>query len=150
MWQQTSRPGGYSLLEILLVLAIIGIVLAGVAVSYVQADNRRIEDQAARLRVLLAQVSDRAALSNRRHRLIMSAEEIQIQEFVDARWRNVFLHQARTEKWVEGVRLQNPSLQIFIDSSGLISAQEVHLRYQQIDRRLMISPFGEVSFAGQR
>ena len=116
----TSPPKGFSLLEVLVVLAMVGLLMGVTALSFRQVESRRLQEEGERLSLVIAAVSDRAALLNRRHRLSVDAEGYRVDEWQRGEWRLVGETPVQARAWAHGVRPQQ-SGQITTDGVGLLT-----------------------------
>lgn len=147
MWQPTYRPRGFSLIEVLVVLAIISIALTGITLSYVQAESRKIDEQASQLAAILQTVSDRASLTNRRHRVQLTAEGFLIEEYFRGQWRGGLAEPLQARPWRDDVSFTGSPTTLIAESTGLFSEGTFWLRIGQRESRLATNAFGEVQVA---
>lgn len=147
MWQPISRPRGFSLIEVLVVLAIISVALTGISISFFQSDVRKIDEQVSQLSEIFQTVSDRASLLNRLHRIQLSAGGIQVDEFFRGQWRGNLSDPLQTRPWRDGVSFVDPPITLVVESTGLFSTSVFRLQYGQQQNRVSTNAFGEVSVA---
>lgn len=108
-----GRQRGFSLLELILVLVIIGIVLSAITLSIT---NRRLDNlqlEAQRLQALISMATDQAVISNQEYGLSIDDSEYQFliydQGNDEAKWVPVddqSMRQFQTRKFPEGVSVR--------------------------------------------
>lgn len=105
------RSGGFTLVEILVVLAVIGITLALASGRLFVTDAERVRLESERLLALLEEVRDRAAFSGHAMALRLTDEGIEFLERdphrMEASWRTPEGGAASASwRWREGVRVE--------------------------------------------
>ena len=142
----TSHPKGFSLLEVLVVLAIVGLLLGATTLSFRQAESRRLQEEAERLSLVIAAVSDRAAMMNRRHRLSLDAQGYRVEEWVRGEWRALTDAPLQARDWGHGV-LPERRMELISNGIGGVTPLEVQLQRSDARLTLRVSALGEVQFA---
>ena len=142
----TSPPKGFSLLEVLVVLAIVGLLLGTTTLSFRQAESRRLQEEAERLSLVIAAVSDRAAMMNRRHRLSLDAQGYRVDEWVRGEWRALKDAPLQARDWSHGVRALEPA-QLVTDGIGLVTPTDWVLARGRDQLRVGVNALAEVRFA---
>jgi general secretion pathway protein H len=142
-----ARPSGFTLVEILVVLAIIGVVTGGVLLSFgLLGSDRRLTDEADRLTALLGLAADRAELEVRDHGLRVHHDGYEFLVW-DARrreWQPARDDALRARRWPSGLgaevridgrpivlpKRRDPSAppQLGVDARGEFNAFELRLR----------------------
>ncbi|MEY2776180.1 MAG: hypothetical protein RLY30_278 [Pseudomonadota bacterium] len=142
----TSPPKGFSLLEVLVVLAIVGLLLGTTTLSFRQMESRRLQEEGERLSLVIAAVSDRAALLNRRHRLTVDADGYRVEERQRGEWRLVQESPLQARAWSHGVRPDQPG-QVTTDGVGLLTPAEFRLVRAADQLSVQVNALAEVRLA---
>ena len=106
MRHNRKSVGGFSLLELIIVLVIIGVLLAAVTISMSdrRLDNLKVDAQ--RIEALVKLAIDQAVINNREIGLLIEDDGYQFLEFEDENWRPLSTANARRfsgRKLAEGV-----------------------------------------------
>ncbi len=147
MWRPTSHPKGFSLIEVLVVLAIISIALTGITLSYVQAESRRIDEQASQLSAIFQAVSDRASLTNRRHRIQLDIHGFSVEEYYHGQWHGILSGPLQKRSWRDAISYVDSPMTLNVETTGLFSESVFKLRLGQREAQLVTNAFGEVQVA---
>jgi prepilin-type N-terminal cleavage/methylation domain-containing protein len=123
----TSPPKGFSLIETLVVLAMVGIVMAAASLSFVQSGRKGLEAHASRLQMLAAAVSDRAVLLNRPHRLVVDRQGIWVEERLRGQWRDGLPPPFQFRPWTDHVGLASEPLILGFSRTGQTTGAEFTL-----------------------
>jgi type II secretion system protein H len=141
----TSPPKGFSLLETLVVVAILGLVMAMAGLSLFQAADRKLQSQVDRLQAVLQTVSDRAAIMQRDHRLILSKEGFWIEEQRRGQWLQQTAFPMQYRSWETGLSFQGETAVVRIDRTGLIEPSQLDFEQRGHSVILLVDPFARVS-----
>lgn len=124
----TSAPRGFSLLELLVVMVILGITVATVSTSVFQAESRRLALAADQFSAVLAATSDRAALLNRPHRIRVGPQGFVPEELFRGDWRADLPAPLGERAWGPPTRAAvNAPVTVRIDRTGLVEANRILL-----------------------
>lgn len=100
-------------------MAIIGVSLATASISIGQAEGRRLSAQAEQVALVLESAADRAASLSRPHRLVLSPQGYQVEEFFRGQWRAPLGRPLQPRAWGDGIAPLGPSAPLLIDRDGL-------------------------------
>ena len=142
---QTSPPRGFSLLEVLIVLAVVSILLATTMLSFRQVESRKLYEEAERLSLLVSAVSDRAAMTSRRHRLSVSLTEVRVESHSRGEWVVLDDHFYRQRPWGSGVRPEAEMSWVFDEMGRVSPERSLSLIRAQDSLRLSINALGDVA-----
>lgn len=129
-----------------MVLAIVGLLLGATTLSFRQAESRRLQEEAERVSLVIAALSDRAALMNRRHRLSIEEEGYRVFEWHRGEWHTVREAPLRARAWAQGVRPLSLG-QITTDGTGLLTPAEFTLVRAQVQLLVQVNALAEVTLA---
>lgn len=124
-------------------LAMVGLLMGVTALSFRQVESRRLQEEGERLSLVVAAVSDRAAMVNRRHRLLVDSEGYRSEEWVRGAWQPVSDAPLQARTWGHGVRPQQVG-QVVTDGAGLASPVEWVLVRAQDRLRVEVNALAEV------
>jgi len=100
-----SPPRGFSLIETLVVLALVGILMASVSLGFLQSNKKSLQAHADRLQLLASVVSDRSVLLNRPHRLVIDHQGVWVEEWSRGQWLGQLPPPFHFRPWMERVEL---------------------------------------------
>ena len=140
----TSPPKGFSLLETLVVVAILGLVMALAGLSLFQAADRKLQFQVDRLQAVLQTVSDRAALMQRDHRVVMNDEGFWVEERRRGDWLQQLAFPMQFRSWEAGLVFQGETAAIRVDRTGLVEPVKLDFKLANRSVRLVVDPFAKV------
>jgi len=123
----TSPPRGFSLIETLVVLAMLGIVMATASLSFVQSGKKGLEAHASQLQLLAAAVSDRAVLLNRPHRLVVDRQGVWVEERLRGQWRDGLPPPFQFRPWTDHVGLASEPVVLGFSRAGQTGGAELTL-----------------------
>lgn len=84
--QLLSRKAGFTLLELLIVLVILGIMLGAVTLTSIQTDQQRLQTDAQRIAILLQLAREEAIVRNHPTAFEATQQGYQFLELIDGRW----------------------------------------------------------------
>jgi prepilin-type N-terminal cleavage/methylation domain-containing protein len=118
-------PRGFSLFEILVVIAIIAISTTLVSVSFSHNGEKRVFNEAARFRTIIETVSDRAAILQRPMIVVLRPDGYKVKERIHGNW--VLLNEGFLSPYhlQEEVRTSSNSKEIFINGMGFMDKGEI-------------------------
>ncbi len=120
-----SPPRGFSLLEILVVVAIIAISSTFVSISITNNEKKIVFNEASRFRTIIETVSDRAAILQRPMLLNLKPDGYEVKERRHGRWiliKEGFLQPYDLEK---RVRISSILDEIFVNGMGFMRRGEI-------------------------
>lgn len=144
---RTLHPRGFSLIEILVVLAIVSIALTTVSLSLFRPASKTFDVELQRLERIIELTSERAILLGREHRLVMASGGYRIEERFLGSWRPISVSPFQARPWSEGLRLGASQIDIPISASGAVTESEVVLSFDNQSRRLQIDAVGKFQVA---
>ncbi len=83
-----SRTGGFTLLEILVVIVIISIVISFASMSFDSAPEK-LDHEAKRLTALMKLVSEEAIMNSREYRVVFTADSYAFAKLAGGEWREI-------------------------------------------------------------
>ena len=142
--RRTSPPRGFSLLETLVVVAVLGLVMALAGLSLFQAADRKLQTQVDRIQAVLNAVSDRAAVMQRAHRLVISAEGFWVEERRRGEWLQQLTFPMQFRSWESGLVFEGEPAYIRVDRTGLVEPSRIN--FKKADRSIVITvdPFAKL------
>lgn len=140
----TSRPQGFSLIEVLVVLAIVSIALLSVTLQTDSAPFRNLESEKKRLGILVHALSERASILGRTHKVVFGGAEVSFFEFGPLGWRKLDQPPFESRSLSHGVftRHQGESLEMVIDGFGANDPTEVVLGLDSLRTTISFDAFG--------
>lgn len=146
-----SHARGFTLLEVLAVLFIIGIIVSFASLSVNQSSSRVVEDEARRLHGLLRMASDEAVLKGQELALQFNSQSYAFVQLKEDKWLPVDQDRLLREREVpEGIELQltlegvamsleenEQPPRIFLLSSGELTPFELTLVAPESDKYLL-------------
>jgi prepilin-type N-terminal cleavage/methylation domain-containing protein len=120
-----STPRGFSLFEILVVIVIIGMSTLFVSISVTNNGQRKVFNEAVRLRTIIETVADRAAIFQRPMIISIQPHGYEVKERIQGNWillKEGFLSPYRIE---EQVRTSSKNNEILINGMGFTNRGEI-------------------------
>lgn len=118
---QISPPRGFSLVEVLVALAVVAVMLAAVALAVRQPTARVLATELTRVEQLLQISADRAASLGREHRMVLSPSGYRIEERVLGQWKEPQGLPLQPRQWPEGWQATASPAEVLITPQGLVS-----------------------------
>lgn len=141
---RTSHPRGFSLIEVLVVLAIISIALTAVSLSLTRPANKSFELELQRFERITLAASERAMMLGRAHRLVMDSQGYQVDEYFMGQWRQVPVSPFERRRWPEPISAKESRTEILISPSGPVAEREFSLLSGSREQRLRIDVMGRL------
>jgi prepilin-type N-terminal cleavage/methylation domain-containing protein len=116
----TSPPKGFSLLETLVVVAILGLLMAVAGLSLFQVGERKFRTEGDRIAAVVVAVSDRAAIMQRDHRLIFDRNGFRIEEQRRGQWIQQAAFPMQPRQWNAELYYQGEPVVVRVDRTGLV------------------------------
>lgn len=140
-----SPPRGFSLLETLVVIAIVGFLMAVAGLSLFQAGERKFKAEGDRIAAVLLAVSDRAAIMQRDHRLIFDRDGLRVEEQRRGRWvrQNAFPLQPR--QWNTELQYLGEPIVVRVDRTGLVQPESIPMVLSSQTVMLVINQAAQTS-----
>ncbi len=142
--QQISRPGGFSLLEVLVVMAVMGIVMASAIHALRLAYHAGPEPLYRQVQRAVVLASDRAVTTHRAHRVHFSPQGWILEEQVKGIWSAIPVTDRVHGVWAAGSVPEVASGALIVDPVGLVSPAVLRFRQAGQHVALSVSPTGEV------
>ena len=139
---RTSHPRGFSLLEILVVLAIISIAMTTVSLSLFRPASKTFDVELQRLELITQMASERAVLLGREHRIVMAPEGYRVEERFSGSWRLLTASPFQARPWPVGFRVNASQIDVPISTAGAVAESEVSFSLGNQSRRLQINVLG--------
>lgn len=142
---QTSPPKGFSLLEVLTVLAIASLLLASVSLSLGQSQLRQLEMEKKKLALLIQATTSRSATLGIDHTILISEHGLRFYEH-----RNGLLEELKTppfqpRPWPKGMSVQvEGSRELRAGSIGLFSPAVIRLELAGSHTRAVFDAMGRL------
>ena len=139
-----SPPRGFSLLETLVVIAILGLLMAVAGLSLFQVGERKFKAEVDRVSAVVVAVSDRAAITQRDHRLIFDLDGFRVEEQRRGQWlqQNAFPMQPR--QWNSELHYRGDPEVVRIDRTGLVQAARLPMVLARQNVVLVINATAQV------
>lgn len=139
---QTYPQRGFSLIEVLVVLAIVSIALTAVSLSVTRPSGKAASLEMQRLERVIQLVTERSVLLGREHRLVFDATGYGIEERFQGHWRAVSVAPYQTRRWPEFIQLTAARFELAISAAGIVNEQEFVLRVNGFDQTVRINALG--------
>lgn len=123
----TSLPRGFSLVELLVALAVVAVLLVSVVWAVKQPASRALANELARFEQILQAGSDRAASLGREHRLVLTDSGYQLEERLLGEWKRIEVSPLHPRDWPSGWRAKAAPQQVLISPQGLVSPVQLLL-----------------------
>ena len=117
-----SPPRGFSLLETLVVIAILGLMMAVAGLSLFQVGERKFKAEADRIAAIVVAVSDRAAITQRDHRIIFDRDGLRIEEQRRGQWLHQTVFPMQPRQWNTELSYQGEPVVVRVNRTGLVQA----------------------------
>lgn len=117
---RTFPPKGFSLIEVLVALAILAVVLSTVSLAVGSADGRAIKLEEQRFSKLLLALVDRAATLSREHRIQLRQHGYQVYELHRGQWRLLESAPFSPRQLPVGMQTISATSMIDIESLGVV------------------------------
>lgn len=118
MYRQISAPRGFSLIEMLVGLFIVGLLLGITSISLGTLVASQPKAQASIIQRTLEMVSERAIMLNRPHRVVFDKDSFWVEEFVRGKWRRDIPPPFQQRFWQYDFQLENPPVTVEINRLG--------------------------------
>ena len=142
---------GFTLVELLVVLVIVGLMASVVVLSF-PGGGSALEEDAQRFAARTAALRDNAILQSRPMAVQVTPSGYSFLERRRGSWSVLEDKPFTSTNWSSGVSAalgENGSLLLSFESTGLPSEPvEIGLRLEQYERRVRISPMGDVKLVG--
>lgn len=122
--QDLSRKAGFTLLELLIVLVILGIMLGAVTLTSIQTDKQRLQTDAQRIAVLLQLAREEAIVRNHPTAFEVNQQGYQFIELLNGKW--VTLSDLDTLRARE---FSFPSVRIDIEPNEQLSSEKIRILF---------------------
>jgi len=139
---QTSAQRGFSLLEVLVVLAIVGVLLSGVTLAFNQTDARRLEQSIHRLEVSLQYAAEQAAVTGQTHRLVIQPHGFEFERLRAGTWQPILEPPLSAFQWPSGVSVKADTDAIEIHADGLSQPFQMQASLGQQRREVNFDALG--------
>ncbi len=104
---RSPRATGFSLIELLVVVAIIGVLAAALAISIGGSSRRVLDNTAARFQALLGQACEQAELTGREVGVVVDAGGYAFERLDGNEWRALGgSGELRARRWPDGLRIE--------------------------------------------
>lgn len=151
------KTSGFTLIELMVVMFIIGLTLALVQVNLMPSDSAQLQDESARLMTVLGAVQDEVAASGRGMALEITDDGYRFYQRKSAGWESVEISPFAAHHFAQGVRWGERRLdgqplvvkQRAIWSPG-VPPPELSLKLialDQSERQLVLDPLGRLHLA---
>lgn len=141
---RTSRPRGFSLVETLVVLAIVSIALLSITVQTDSSAARQLDAEKKRVGLLIHALSERASILARPHRAVFSRSHLTFYELSPSGWRQIKQSPFEFRHFPNGIFLASSeeTTEIDIDAFGAIVPSQMVLRLNHLQVTLSIDALG--------
>ena len=142
---QISPPKGFSLLEVLTVLAIAGLLLASVSLSVGQSQLRQLEIEKKKLALLIQATTSRSAALGIDHTIIISEQGLRFYEHRNGVLEELTSPPFQPRSWPKGMSVQvegRPDLRA--RSIGLFSPAVLHLELAESRTKAVFDAMGRL------
>ena len=140
-----SPPKGFSILETLVVIAIVGFLMAVAGLSLFQAGERKFKAEGDRIAAVLLAVSDRAAIMQRDHRLIFDQDGLRVEEQRRGRWVQQQAFPLQPRPWNSDLHYLGEPIVVLVDRTGLVQPQRVPMTLSSQTVTLVINQAAQAS-----
>ena len=120
-----SPPRGFSIFEVLIVIAIIGISTLLISISISSSEKKKVFKEASRFSTIIQTVSDRAAIFRRPMIINLKSDSYEIRERTRGNW--VLLNKGflSPHTFTDNVRSSYKNDEIYINGMGYVTRGEV-------------------------
>ncbi len=119
--EQTSPPRGFSLVELLVALAVVAVMLGSVAWAVRQPASRALSTELTRLEQILQVSADRAASLGREHRMLLGPTGYRVEERLLGQWTGLEAMPLQPRVWPKGWQAVATPTEVMISPQGLVS-----------------------------
>lgn len=135
-----NRHKGFTLIEILVVLAIIGIFISTAVVNFDQVTAKRLGNQGHKLEAWLRALAEESALTNEYIgiKYIASKRQLVPLVFAEKRWR--LLANIRAYQWSDLVDVRVLVGEEEVKSAGDLALEALKAQYEKVDEEIAINP----------
>jgi prepilin-type N-terminal cleavage/methylation domain-containing protein len=119
-----SPPRGFSLIEVLLTLAIVSIALATVSLSLGRSSTQAAESELRRFEQVVRISSERAVLLAREHRVLLTSTGYEMNERFQGQWRSISEPEYQRYQWKHISRFETQGDEIRMSSLGHINEKD--------------------------
>lgn len=141
----TSPPKGFSLIEVLVTLAIVAIALSGLmSITFQRSHEQILKMEFDRLEQLLKVTTERAVLLGREHRVVMNAIGYHADERFQGQWRTLDTQPFKQYRWSQSARPAAIEQELRIAATGDVSEKEVIFVAADRTLAVRISALGQV------
>ncbi len=149
--EQNCHETGFTLVELMIVLVILGLMASVVILSFPDGSND-LEQDAQKFAARTAALRDNAILQSRPMAVQVTPSGYSFLERRKGAWSVMEDKPFRSTNWSAGVTAEvgeTGPLLISFESTGLPSDRaEVRLAYKDVARNIVIAPMGDVQLAG--
>lgn len=119
--EQTSPPRGFSLIELLVALAVVAIMLGSVALAVRQPASRALSTEFTRFEQILQVSADRAASLGREHRMLLGPTGYRVEERLLSQWTALEGMPLQPRVWPTGWQAVASPSEVVISPQGLVT-----------------------------
>jgi prepilin-type N-terminal cleavage/methylation domain-containing protein len=139
-----SPPRGFSLLETLVVIAILGLLMAVAGLSLFQVGERKFKAEVDRVSAVVVAVSDRAAITQRDHRLIFDLDGLRVEEQRRGQWLQQSAFPMQPRQWNSELYYRGEPEVVRIDRTGLVQTARLPMVLARQNVVLVINAAAQV------
>lgn len=144
MFRQISAPRGFSLIEMLVGLFIVGLLLSLTSISLGTLLGSQSKAQAGIVQRTLEIVSDRAVMLNRPHRVVFDENSFWVEEFVWGKWRRDIPPPFQQRFWQHNFQLVDAPVTVEVNRYGDLAPARFKLSRGRTQLDIEVAPRGLV------